>query len=441
MSLPNIFVLQLGRDKPCPYKFMDAFWIIATGSLVAVSCALCGCFLILRRMALLGDAISHAVLPGIVIAFLVSGSRSSVPMMIGAAAFGLLTAGAVQWLQRTGRIPSDAAIGVTFTSLFAFGVVLVSLFAGHVDLDQECVLYGEIAYVPLDMLRRGDYLLGPRAFWQMLVVFVICATAIRVAWKELKLTSFDPEMAAAVGINVALVHYGLMALVSVVTVGSFELVGAILVVAMLVVPAATAYLLTDDLAKMFGLAALIGVLSTIGGYALALALDASPAGAMSVVAGALFALALVFSPLHGVVPRRVEQRRLSNRIGREDALQMLWRRGELGQTLDAVGLAALTRGEIGGARATLRALVRNGSAQQSDENHSLTESGKQSAQELMHRHRVYESYLGELGYPQDHLHDAADRTEHFISPDAVRRIDELAGNPTVDPQGKTIPHS
>lgn len=419
---------------------MDAFWIIATGSLVAVSCAMCGCFLILRRMALLGDAISHAVLPGIVVAFLVSHSRSSLPMMLGAAAFGLLTAGLVQWLQRTGRMPSDAAIGVTFTALFAFGVVLVSLYAGHVDLDQECVLYGEIAYVPLDMIRRGDYLYGPRAFWQMLVVFVICAAAIRAAWKELKLTSFDPEMAAAVGINVALVHYALMALVSIVTVGSFELVGAILVVAMLVVPAATAYLLTDDLAKMLGLAAVAGVLSTVGGFLLALALDASPAGAMSLVSGALFGLALVFSPSHGILPRRAEQRKLAGRIGREDALQMLWRRGEHGETLDAPGLAALTRGGVGGARATLRALVRGGSAQEKDGVFSLTAEGRSSAQELMHRHRVYESYLGDLGYPQDHLHDAADRAEHFISPDALSRIDEIAGNPTVDPQGKTIPH-
>ena len=419
---------------------MDAFWIIATGSLVAVSCAMCGCFLVLRRMALLGDAISHAVLPGIVVAFLISNSRSSLPMMLGAAAFGLLTAAAVQWLQRTGRMPSDAAIGVTFTALFAFGVVLVSLYAGHVDLDQECVLYGEIAYVPLDMVRRGDYLYGPRAFWQMLVVFMICTVAIRAAWKELKLTSFDPEMAAAVGINVALVHYALMALVSVVTVGSFELVGAILVVAMLVVPAATAYLLTDDLAKMLGLAAVVGVLSTIGGFLLALALDASPAGAMSLVSGGLFALALLFSPTHGILPKRLEQRKLADRIGREDALQMLWRRGERGETLDAPVLAALTRSGVGGARATLNALVRGGTAQEANGVFSLTDAGRRNAQELMHRHRVYESYLGELGYPQDHLHDAADRVEHFISPDAVRRIDEIAGNPTVDPQGKTIPH-
>ncbi|HEX8550327.1 MAG TPA: metal ABC transporter permease [Abditibacteriaceae bacterium] len=418
---------------------MDAFWIIATGCLVAISCSLCGCFLVLRRMALLGDAISHAVLPGIVLAFLVSGSRSSVPMLIGAAAFGLLTAAGVQWLHRGGRVQSDAAIGVTFTALFAFGVVLVSLFAGHVDLDQECVLYGEIAYVPLDLLRVGDYLIGPRAFWQMLAVLILCGGVIGAAWKELKLTSFDPDMAAAVGINVALVHYILMALVSAATVGSFELVGAILVVAMLVVPAATAYLLTDELGKMMGVAAIVGVVSTVLGYGLALVLDASPAGAISVAAGFLFSLALLLSPSHGIVPRAISQRRLSQRIGREDALQMLWRRAERGETLDALGLAALTRREIGAARATLNSLARAGLATETGKNWTLSETGRQTAQDLMQRHRVYESYLGELGYATDHVHDAADRTDHFLSPDAVRALSEAAGNPARDPQGKEIP--
>jgi manganese/zinc/iron transport system permease protein len=392
-------------------------------------------------MALLGDAISHAILPGIVIAFLVSQSRSSVPMLIGATAFGLLAAFLVQLLNKGGRVQSDAAIGVTFTALFAVGVVLVSLFAGQVDLDQECVLYGEIAYVPLDILAVGQYLIGPRAFWQMLVIFTLCLFVVVLLFKELKIVAFDPEMAAAVGINVTLMHYVLMALVSATTVGAFELVGAILVVAMLVVPAATAYLLTDDLKKMMWLSVAIGVLSSAGGYAVAWALDASPAGAMTLVAGLLFVLAVLFSPSHGVVAKWAEQRRLSQRIGREDALQMLWRGGELGTAgMDAVAMAALGGGDIPAARGTLRNLQQAGLVVADGKEYSLTDAGRTAAQDLVHRHRVYESYLGGLGYDADHVHPAADRAEHFISPQNVRVMDEAVGNPTSDPHGKPIPH-
>src|SRR4028119_2113741 len=168
-------------------------WIILIGALVAGSCGLVGCFLVLRRMAMLGDAISHAVLPGIAIAFFVSQSRSSLPMFIGATALGLLTAFLVQLLHRSGRVQSDAAIGVTFTALFAVGVVLVSLFAGQVDLDQECVLYGEIAYSPFDTLSIAGRDIGPRASWQMAAVFSLCVLVIGLFFKEMKITAFRSE--------------------------------------------------------------------------------------------------------------------------------------------------------------------------------------------------------------------------------------------------------
>jgi manganese/zinc/iron transport system permease protein len=286
---------------------ISGLWIVAIGALVAASCALCGSFLVLRRMAMLGDAISHAVLPGIAIAFLLSGSRQSWVMLLGAGALGILTAILVQALSRGGRVKTDAAIGVTFTSLFALGVILISRYAGDADLDLDCVLYGIIETAPLNTTA----VLGvqvPRAFVQSAVVLLICATAIVVFFKELKLVSFDPEMATAVGINAVVVHYGLMALVSLTAVGAFEPVGAILVVAMMAVPPATAYLLTDNLKTMLFLAVGCGVLSAFGGYWAAVWLDASTAGAMSVVAGLLFALALFFSPRHGVLSRYLAHR-------------------------------------------------------------------------------------------------------------------------------------
>ena len=276
-------------------------WIMLIGSLVSAACALVGCFLVLRKQAMMGDAISHSVLPGIVIAFLVTQSRAPIPMLLGAGALGLLTAFATNALERHGRLQADASIGVTFTWLFAVGVILISAFAGHVDLDAECVLYGEIASSPYDIWLIGDTDMGPRAVWMLGAITIANIIFVTLGYKQLKITSFDPEMAAALGINVTLWHYLLMGFVSFTTVGAFESVGAILVVAMLIVPPNTAYLLTDRLSRMLIFSVIIGILSAIGGYWLAWLIDGSIAGAIASVSGALFLLAALFSPTHGVI--------------------------------------------------------------------------------------------------------------------------------------------
>lgn len=284
---------------------MEAFWIILTGSMVAVSCGLLGVFLILRKMAMVGDAISHAVLPGIVLAFLVAGSRSNIPMLIGAAAVGLLTTLLIEFLHRRARLQSDAAIGITFTWLFAVGIILITAFAGQVDLDQDCVLYGEIAYVPLDLIYTATGHLGPRPVWMIGTVLLLIIAMVIFGYKGLQITTFNPEYAAAIGISTAFWHYLLMSAVSLTTVVTFESVGAILVVAFLIVPPATAYLLTDRLSTMLWLTVLIGILSALGGYWLAVWIDGSIAGAMAVVAGIFLGLALLFSPGEGYVWRRL----------------------------------------------------------------------------------------------------------------------------------------
>lgn len=281
-------------------------WIMLTGILAAASCGLLGSFLVLRRTSMLGDAISHAVLPGIVLAFLISGSRNPVPMLIGAGALGLFTAFCTETLHRTGRLQQDAAIGVTFTWLFALGVILISMFAGQVDLDQECVLYGEIAYVPWDTWLWHGFEMGPRAVWVLGGTLLIDLIFVLTCYKELKVTTFDPGLAESLGISTRLFHYILMAAVSLTTVAAFESVGAILVVAMLIAPAASAYLLTDRLSLMLVLAMLIGALSAITGYWLAGWLDASIAGAMATMAGAYFALCFFLSPSHGLISKYIK---------------------------------------------------------------------------------------------------------------------------------------
>ena len=286
---------------------MNDLYIILTGSLVATSCALLGSYLILRKMAMVGDAISHAVLPGIVIAFLISGSRDSVTMLIGAGAIGILTTFLIEFFHKKARLQTDASIGVTFTWLFAVGVVLISLFAGKVDLDQDCVLYGEIAYVPLDLIITDTgIILGPKALYVMGTVLLMVIVFILIGYKELYLTTFDPAFASAIGISTTLWHYLLMGAVSATTVASFESVGAILVVALLIAPPATAYLITDNFKHMLFLSALTGILSSVIGYYLAVWLDGSIAGAIATTSGVLFALALLLSPAHGLLFKKLK---------------------------------------------------------------------------------------------------------------------------------------
>ncbi|MEC1663812.1 metal ABC transporter permease [Bacillus halotolerans] len=279
-------------------------WIIVTGILVGVSCALIGTFLVLRRMAMLADAISHTVLLGIVGAFLVTKSLDGIPMFIGAAVSGLLTAFLVQLLHSKG-VQSDAAIGVVFTSLFAVGVILLSVYGANVHLDIEHSLMGEIAFVPWNTITVFGVDIGPKAFWMLVVVLLFNITMISVCYKEFKISSFDPQMALAIGIPVMLIHYLQMGMLSLTTVASFDSVGAILVVAMLIVPPAAAHLLTDRLLYMLIISAVIGGLSALLGYICATWLNVSISGAMAAMTGVFYAGAFLFSPSNGVMTKKI----------------------------------------------------------------------------------------------------------------------------------------
>lgn len=292
---------------------MNAFWIILTGVLVALPCSLLGVFLMLRRLSMVGDAISHAVLPGIVLAYLLSGTRNVFLLFLGAAALGLLTTMLIELLQKRARLQSDASIGVTFTWLFALGVIMISAYAGQVDLDQDCVLYGEIAYVPLDLwMPMEGWHLGPRPVWILGAVSLLVIGFIVWGFRRLQLTTFDPNFADAVGISSSTWHYLLMGLVSLTTVAAFEAVGAILVVALLVVPPATAFLLTDRLSRLLLLAGGISILSAISGYGLAVSLDGSIAAAMATTAGGWFFLIFLFAPRYGML-------RIGRKLGKSPA--------------------------------------------------------------------------------------------------------------------------
>lgn len=292
-----------------------AMVIILTGALTAISCALVGSFLVLRRVAMVGDAISHSVLLGIVTVFwLTGGSRNEILMAIGAGAVGLLTVFLIELIRNSGRVREDAAIGLVFPVLFSIGVIMVSRFPQTVHLDVQHVLYGEIAFAPLRKLELFGSDVGYRSLWVLGGMAMINLLFVTLFFKELKLTTFDPGLAATLGFVPVALHYGLMGLVSATTVVAFDSVGAILVVAMLIVPGATAYLLTDRLGVMIGIACGVGGLSAWGGYLVARAADASIAGAMATVAGGVLLLAVLGSPRHGVIVRAWGRARLKRRF-------------------------------------------------------------------------------------------------------------------------------
>ncbi len=256
------------------------FWIVLSALLIAIPCCLVGVFLVLRKMAMLGDAISHAVLPGIVIAYFLSDSYQSIPMLLGAASVGLLCTYLIETFNKVGRLQEDASIGVTYTWLFALGVVMISFMNDNVDVDQDCVLYGEIAYVPLDTTGLFGFYL-PRAILNGGFLTVFISILLYFGFKGFKLTTFDPVYATAIGISIGFWHYLLMGMVSTVTILSFESIGAILVLAFLVIPPATAFLLTKRLNTMLFLSILIASIGVVMGYILAYTINSSISGAMA----------------------------------------------------------------------------------------------------------------------------------------------------------------
>lgn len=277
---------------------MDTIYIIATATLFSISCGLLGAFLLLRRMAMVGDAIAHAVLPGIVIAFLISGSRESAWMLLGATGLGVLTTFLIEFFHERAKLQTDAAIGVSFTALFALGIILISVFAGQIDLDQDCVLYGEIAYVPIDLwITESGINMGPRSLYVAGVLLVFNLIFLILGYRNLLLTTFDPAFAAVTGVSLTLWNYLLMGAVSLTTVAAFNSVGAILVVALMVVPPAAAYLLTNKLRHMLLLTVLLAFLSSLSGYFLATLLDGSIAGAIVTCSGLFFGLSWGYSRL------------------------------------------------------------------------------------------------------------------------------------------------
>lgn len=298
---------------------------ILLGTLAALSCGLLGNFLVLRKQALMGDTISHVVLPGIVVGFLVTGSAATWPMMLGALVAALLAVGLIEIIRRAGRIETGAAMGVVFTTMFAAGVVLLEQSGARgVHLDVEHALYGNLesaiwldAFVFSDLWNPSALAGLPDAVWRILGVTVLVIVFILVFYKELAITSFDASHADSLGISSWGMGFGLVFMTALAAVAAFAAVGSILVIAMFICPAATARMLTDRLPTQLWLSALVAIFSGIAGYILAafgpiwLGGDdsVSAAGMIALVAGLLQVLAMFFAPKYGALFNRARRLR------------------------------------------------------------------------------------------------------------------------------------
>ncbi len=277
---------------------------------VALPCALLGAYLILRRMSLVGDAISHSALPGIVVAFAFVGDLSSPWLLVGAAVAGVLVTFLIEQIHRRTRIKQDSAIGIAFTSLFALGLVLIRVLLGDkVHLHQDSVLEGNVSHVTYAKTVRFLGLDVPDSLFPAAIVAVVTVALIIVFYRILTLSSFDAGLAASLGYSPGVVHYALMAVLSVVVVSAFEAVGAILVIALLILPGATAYLCTHRMKLMLFLSAVHALISSIAGIYISVWFNGKASAGVVIAGTLLFLLAWMIGPADGVLVKAIQRRR------------------------------------------------------------------------------------------------------------------------------------
>lgn len=415
------------------------------GAMCAASCAIPGTVLVLRRMSLMGDAISHTVLPGIAVAFLITGSRDPAAMLIGAVVVGLLTAFLVQTIQSLGKVEVGASMGIVFTVLFAFGLILMRRAVDHVDIDPDCVLYGAIELAWFDQVHIAG--MGvPRGFVVNGVMLISNIVLILVFYKEFKITSFDPSLAKTQGIRPSIMHYLLMTMTAVTAVAAFETVGSILVVAMFIVPAATAYLISDKYGVLMCLSVAIAIIAAALGHLGAITIPlwfgfsgTSTAGSMAVAAGFLFVVAWIGSPKYGLLTRAVHRIELRVRILREDVLGVLWRLEERKQVaIQSMQLATAIGANPLMMRFVLLRLVNQGRIAKFGKCWLLTDQGRSFATTLVRTHRLWEVYL-DKHFPQDQhqLHYSASRLEHVTT----ESMQSALGDARTDPHGSIVPEN
>lgn len=425
--------------------------IVVLAAVSAMACALIGSFLVLRRMSMMGDAISHAVLPGIAAAFLVTLSRDTAVILVGAAVAGVLTAAFTQLIHQAGNVDRGAAMGVVFTTMFAVGLILIVRSADAVHIDVHTVFYGAVELAPLNEVAVAGVRV-PRALLTLAAVFAADLVFVLLLFKELNLTSFDADFARAAGFNARLIHYALMVMVAVTIVAAFESVGSILVIAMLIVPGVVAGLFAKRLWSLLLFGQAVALICALGGHVAAITVprwfgfsDTSTAGMMTVVAGAVVAVALVAAPERGLAARALHRGRVALTVGREDLLVELLRVEERqGHPPRRRELVREEPSRIAGRSTRLDRTVAllveqvRGRVRRAGEGYRLTGAGRVLAVRLLRSHRLWESYLfAEGDTAAGEVHFAAHQLEHVTS--AGMSADLARGAGDTDPHGRPIP--
>lgn len=265
--------------------------------MVAIGCSIPGCLLVLKQMAMLADSITHTILLGIVLAYFLTNDLNSPLLILGAGLMGVCTVWLTETVERTKKVSADAAVGLIYPLLFAVAIILISKYGSNTHLDTDSVMLGELAFAPFNRLQIFGVDLGPKSFYTCGTILLANVTLVAIFFKEIKLATFDPILAKVLGFSPIIIHYTIMAMVSVTAVGAFESVGSILVVALMIGPANTAYILTTDLKKMFIVSALSGAISSIAGVWIAFQYDVSIAGSIAVMVGVNFTLAYIYQAI------------------------------------------------------------------------------------------------------------------------------------------------
>lgn len=403
---------------------------LLAGVLVSIVCGVMGCFIILRRMAFLGDAIAHAMLAGVVGGYLLmklvfSADAHAPAMLIGSLLAGLTTVGLIGFVSRMSRIKEDTAIGIMYTGIFAVGGVLASLFSQHIHLDLLHFVTGSVLAVEIADL------------WMIAFVTVFVVTVITLLFRALQLTSFDAVMAASIGIPVLAIDYLLTVCTSMVVVSAVNIVGVILVVGMLVTPAATAYLVCDRLSRMLWAAAGFAVSGFLMGYWLSSSINVAPGSSIVVALTVQFLIVLTLAPRYGLVSDWLRRRRMVPQPLIEDVLSCVLKAPGTQVTIETIFEHVRESAER--IRRAIAALERQSLVVTDGHQVQLTEQGQREAKRLVRAHRLWETYLERLGTPAEELHQHAHRLEHLHDEDAVDYLDDTLGHPLVDPHGQEIP--
>jgi ABC-type Mn2+/Zn2+ transport system permease subunit/Mn-dependent DtxR family transcriptional regulator len=405
--------------------------------LLGVSCGLLGGFIVVRKLALMGDALSHAVLPGVAAGFLWNMTKDPVAILIGATIAGLLGSAMVSSLTRTTRIKEDAALGLVLASFFAAGLCLQSMIQKNLPTGNKSglnhFLFGQVA-----ALGGDDIAL-------MSGVTLLVLGLVGLFYKELLLTSFDEGFARSAGLPVGWLHHGLMLLLAMSVVIALQAVGVVLVSALLITPAAAAYLLTDRLHRLLGLAVAFGVVAAVLGAFVSFVGKNLPTGPLMVLAAsAVFLGAFLFGPRHGVVAKWWTRRSHSGRTRRENTLKAIYHvwenEGGVAEGVSLKALAEKRRATLEDVQAEVAALSRHGLATVAGPMVYFTPAGRQRGAEIVRNHRLWELYLtNSANIAPDHVHDDAENIEHVLGEDVVRELERRLGYATRDPHGKAIP--